>query len=204
MGGKRKSQGGDSGKKNRRIEDCLEGAQALLSGAQKSVKTFNEWLSKPEYLLILAVLWILLWLHLQCFSEVQSYWETWQCQQLFEEQVLWWGLILLQLSSIFAMGACKCCYQASLLAYLRFVDTAFPPPADLSSSQSFFKHYFCNISTPIAAWFFWDSRQYVTPSHLNRRGGVLLRPWHLVWMSSAGFKGFCEPARGQVFMRIKF
>ena len=56
MGGKRKSQGGDSGKKNRRIEDCLEGAQALLSGAQKSVKTFNEWLSKPEYLLILAVL----------------------------------------------------------------------------------------------------------------------------------------------------
>ena len=56
MGGKRKSQGGDSGKKNRRIEDCLEGAQALLSGAQKSVKTFNEWLLKPEYLLILAVL----------------------------------------------------------------------------------------------------------------------------------------------------
>ena len=54
MGGKRKSFGSDQGKKNRRIEDCLDAG--LVTAAQKSVKTFNEWLSKPEYLLLTAAL----------------------------------------------------------------------------------------------------------------------------------------------------
>lgn len=83
--------------------------------------------------------------------------------------------------------------QDELITFFGFMDANFTSSLGMEQepqTELFFVRFMLYMEV------FFALRQYVTKEDMLKPGrGILLRPWHLSWYQSAGFRGFVDPVR---------